>query len=459
MNTYDSFLKKKEAVAPARGFDPEPMPSHLFPHQRAVIEHNIRCGSAGLFLDTGLGKTACELEWARQCAEKSNGRALILSPLAVARQIEREAHKFGYHARVIREQSEAGEGINICNYDRMDAIDPAFFGAVALDESSILKNFTGKTSRALIQAFSGHRFRLSATATPAPNDHMELGTHSEFCGIMQSNEMLSRFFINDASTASQSWRLKKHGVRAFWNWMASWSRMMQMPSDLGFSDDGFILPPLNIHRVEVENSKPVDAGDLFGGIMSATDMHSVKQQTAESRAKACAELVTGEPGEPWLVWCDTDYEADAIKSALNGLDSVVEIRGSHSPEAKESAVLGFIDGTHRVLVTKPSIAGQGLNFQHCARTAYVGRSFSYEAWYQSVRRFWRFGQKRPVDCYVVVAEGEDQIGRAIDRKASEHAAMKAAMREAMVRDESKESQRKQAYNPTHKGELPSWLNV
>lgn len=193
--------------------------------------------------------------------------------------------------------------------------------------------------------------------------------------------------------------------------------------------------------------------------MSATDMHSVKQQTAESRAKACAELVTGEPGEPWLVWCDTDYEADAIKSALHGVDSVVEIRGSHSPEAKESAVLGFIDGSHRVLVTKPSIAGQGLNFQHCARTAYVGRSFSYEAWYQSVRRFWRFGQKRSVECYVVVAEGEDQIGRAIERKATEHAAMKTAMREAMARDESKESQRKQAYNPTHKGELPSWLNV
>lgn len=456
--SYADFLASKAAVAPVRGFEPQPMPSHLFPHQRVCVEHNIRTGSGGLFLDTGLGKTVCELEWSRQCAEASNGRALILTPLAVARQIEAEGNRFGYDIRVIREQSDARDGINVCNYDRLDKLDPDFFGAVALDESSILKNFGGKTSRAIIQAFASHRFRLSSTATPAPNDHMELGTQSEFCGIMQSNEMLSRFFINDTSTASQSWRLKRHGVNAFWDWMASWSRMAQSPSDLGFSDDGFILPPLNVHRIEVENSRPVDGGDLFGAIVSATDMHAVKRQTADARAQACAELVTSD-AEPWVIWVDTDYEADAVWKALRGVESVREVRGSMSIEKKEAALAAFIDGSARVVITKPDLTGFGLNWQHCARTTFAGRSFSYEAWYQAVRRFWRFGQKRAVECYVIVAEGEDQIGRVLDRKANDHASMKKAMTEAMRRNASRESAVKTQYVPNHKGKLPQWLSA
>lgn len=457
VTAYADFLASKALVAQARGFEPQPLPSHLFPHQRACVEHNLRCGSAGLFLDTGLGKTACELEWARQCAEASNGRALILTPLAVARQIEREAHRFGYQARVIREQSDVGEGINICNYDRLEKLDPDAFGAVALDESSILKSFTGKTTRALIQAFGGHRFRLSSTATPAPNDHMELGNHAEFCGVMQANEMLSRFFINDTATASQSWRLKHHAVTAFWDWMASWSRMATMPSDLGFSDDGFILPKLNVHRIEVENSRPVDGGDLFGAIVSATDMHKVKRQTAEARALAVADLVTAD-AEPWVIWVDTDYEADAALSALSGVDGVREVRGSHSAEKKEDALAAFLDGTARILITKSEITGFGLNWQHCARTAFVGRSFSYESWYQAVRRFWRFGQKREVECYVIVAEGEDQIGRVLDRKANDHSKMKIAMTEAMRRNAGRETAVKTAYLPKHEGKLPQWLS-
>jgi hypothetical protein len=288
---------------------------------------------------------------------------------------------------------------------------------------------------------------------------MEHGQHAEFCGIMAANEMLSRFFINDTSTASQQWRLKRHGVTAFWDWMASWCRMATMPSDLGFGDSGFILPPLNVHRIEVENSRPVDGGDLFGAIVSATDMHNVKRQTAEARAQACAELVMGEAKEPWVVWCDTDYEADAILSALKGSPSIVEVRGSHTVERKEDSLVAFVDGSARVLVTKPSVCGFGMNFQHCARTAFAGRSFSYESWYQAVRRFWRFGQTRPVECHVIVAEGEDQIGRVLDRKSSEHAGMKTAMRAAMQRNAGRESAVKVAYNPNHKGALPAWLSV
>jgi hypothetical protein len=454
---YQEFIEGKTPRAVERGFEPEQMPTHLFPHQVATLEHNIRCGSAGAFLDTGLGKTAVELEWVRQCADKSNGTGLILTPLAVARQIEREGLKWGYPIRVVRDQSEVREGINVCNYDRLDKLDPQAFGAVALDESSILKNFSGKTTRALIDAFAGHRFKLSSTATPAPNDHMELGQHAEFCSIMASNEMLSMFFINDTSQASQQWRLKRHGVDAFWDWMSSWTRMAQMPSDLGFSDDGFALPELRVHTVKTENAMPVDGGDLFGGHkISATDMHKVKRQTAEGRATAAANLAASDTN-PWVLWCDTDYEADAILAALKDTSGVVEIRGSQTPEKKESVLESFADGSSRILITKPSLTGFGLNWQHCNRTAFVGRTFSYEAWYQAVRRFWRFGQKMPVDCHVIVAEGEDQISRVIDRKAGDHVGMKQAMAKAMRRSREQRAQVKTSYIPNHKGTLPQWI--
>lgn len=455
---YETFLASKAPRAIERGLSTiPPLSSSLFPFQRHCVETMLRVGAGGLFLDTGLGKTICELEWSEHARNASNGKALILTPLAVARQIEREGLKFGYPARVIRDQSEAREGINICNYDRMHLIVPDEFGAVALDESSILKNFTGKTTRLLIDSFAGHRWKLSATATPAPNDHMELGQHSEFCGIMASNEMLSRFFINDASTASQQWRLKRHGIAAFWDWMASWCRMAQLPSDLGYDDDGYILKPLKIERHRAAESAPRVTGGLFGDdAVSATNMHTVKRNTAENRARIAADLATSDR-EPWVIWCDTDYESDALLGALKGVPGVGEVRGSHSPERKESTLLGFADGAIRVLITKPSVTGHGLNWQHCARTTFVGRSFSYEAWYQAVRRFWRFGQIREVQVHLVVAEGEDSIARVIDRKADDHASMKSAMRAAMRRNMGKESIVKVAYKPEHLGRMPTWI--
>lgn len=458
-DAYLDFLASKECRAPLRGLDDVPtLAAHLFPYQRACVEFLLRVGSGGLFLDTGLGKTACELEWARHAAEATNGRALILTPLAVARQIEREGKRWDYQIRVIREQSDVGDGINVCNYDRLDKLDPAAFGAVALDESSILKSFSGKTTRALIDAFSSHRFRLSATATPAPNDHMELGQHAEFCGVMRSNEMLSRFFINDTSTASQQWRLKHHGVRAFWDWMASWCRMASMPSDLNDADDGFILPPLRIHRHRAAEPQQPVGGDLFGHVtVSATAMHVVKRQTAEARAELAAELVAAEPDEAWVVWCDTDYEADAILKALAGVSRVGEVRGSHPLERKEKTLARFADGDLRVMISKPSVCGFGLNWQHCARTVFVGRSFSYEAWYQAIRRLWRFGQRRPVECHLIVAAGEESIGRVIDRKADDHSSMKAAMAAAMRRAMGENAHVRVPYRPTHEGRMPSWF--
>lgn len=455
--SYADFLRSKSPRAIQRGFEPGPMPSHLFDFQRACVEHSLRCGSAGLFLDTGLGKTACELEWARQTAERSNGMALILSPLAVARQIEREGRRFGYNIRVIREQEDAREGINVCNYDRLDRLRPESFGAVAADEASILKNFTGKTTRALINAFAHHRFRLPATATPAPNDHMELGQYAEFCGVMPSNEMLMRWFIAD-QTEMGRYRLKHHGVDSFWDWMASWCRMAQSPEDLGFDGSRYVLPPLNVRMVRTDNAAPVDGGDLFGiQQISATDLHRIKRQTAGARAAAAVEIVLGDAQEPWVIWCDTDYESDAILAALKGAHGVVEVRGSHTAERKEDALQAFDDGSARVLITKPSVCGFGLNWQHCARTVFVGRSFSYEAWYQAVRRFWRFGQNRAVECYVVVAEGEDAIARAIDRKSNDHATMKAAMAKAMRRAREQSATVKADYLPTHNAKVPSWI--
>jgi superfamily II DNA or RNA helicase len=453
---YAAFLATKAPRSHAVGIAPQPMPSSLFDYQAAATAFCLEQGRAGLFLDTGLGKTRCELEFARQAADATNGRAMILTPLAVARQIEAEAIACGYDARVVRDGAEVRDGISICNYDRLDKLDPDAFGGVVLDESSILKSFAGKTSAALIQSFASHRFRLAATATPAPNDFMEIGQHAEFLGLMSSLEMLSRFFINDTSTASQNWRLKRHGEAAFWDWMASWSRCAGTPEDLGYDGSRHVLPPMQVHRHKAAGDTRSPSGLLFAMELSATNLHDVKRDTAAARADAVAALVLSESGEPWVIWCDTDYEADALAARL---PDAVEVRGSMTADQKEDGLAAFASGAARQIITKPSICGYGLNWQHAARMAFAGRSFSYEAWYQAVRRCWRFGQTRPVHVHLIVAEGEDQIGRVIDRKAADHTAMKRAMAAAMGRAMGRASAVKVAYQPTHQGRIPSWLSA
>lgn len=456
LDTYAQFLAGKAPRASALGAptDAASMPAHLADFQAASTAFCLTQGRAGLFLDTGLGKTRCELEFADQALERTNGRALILTPLAVARQIEEEAQRLGYDARVIRGPEDVRPGISICNYDRLEDLDPSAFGAVVLDESSILKNFTGATSRALINAFQGHRYRLAATATPAPNDHMELGQHAEFLGVMPSNEMLMRWFVTD-QTSMGKYRLKNHGEADFWDWMASWARMAQSPEDLGFDGGHYVLPQLVSHRHKTHGDvKPMKDG-LFAPDISATTMHDVKRQTITARADVAGALVAAQPAEPWVLWVDTDYEADAVRAAVPG---AIEVRGSMSIEAKEEALAAFAHGEALHLITKPRICGYGLNWQHCARMGFVGRSFSYEAWYQAVRRCWRFGQQRDVHAHVIVAEGEDQIGRVIDRKAQDHARMKAAMAAAMRRALGRSVQLRN-YTPGHKGRLPAWLTA
>lgn len=453
---YLDFLSRKSPKAISVGLDHVPqLADHLFPFQRDVTEFALRRGRCGMYLSTGLGKTAVALEYSKHAAAATNGRALILTPLAVAAQFAREGRRWGYDCRVIKDASQVADGINICNYDRLDKLDPDTFGSVVLDEASVLKSFGGVTQRAITAAFSGHRFRMAATATPAPNDHMELGTQSAFLGILDYREMLSRWFINDTSSASQKWRLKGHAHRDFYNWMASWSRMATLPSDLGYEDDGYILDPYVVikhkaHAATVSARK----GELFSNDASATTMFDVKRQTSAARADVIASLVNAESDQPWLVWCDTNDEADALMARI---PDAIEVRGSHSSDVKEERLLSFVDGKSRVLITKASVAGWGLNFQHCARMAFVGRTFSYESYFQAVRRCWRFGQTRKVHVHLVVAQGEDQISRVLDRKASEHDEMRSAMADAMRRNTTKSSSRMVAYGARHIAELPAWL--
>lgn len=459
MNTqpdYKAFLASKAVTPAVRGLDTIPdLAPHLFPFQRNCVDFALRVGSTGLFLDTGMGKTECQLEWCQKALEATNGRALILTPLAVAGQTRRRAERWGYEARVIRDQSEAGPGINICNYDRLEKLDPAAYGAVALDEASILKSFTGKTTRALINAFRGHRFKIAATATPAPNDHMEIGQYSEYLEIMPSNEMLMRWFITD-QTEMGRYRLKGHATRDFWRWMAAWARMAELPSDLGDSDEGYVLPPFSVTRHRSRDSNvDGDLSDMFGIVkMNATSMHDVKRQTAVARAETVAGIVGAEPNEPWIIWCDSNYEADALKASI---PSAVDVRGSMPVQQKEQIIEGFATGQIKHLIGKPSMLGFGLDWSHCARMVFSGRSYSYETWYQAVRRCWRFGQTRNLQVHIVVAEGEAEIGRVVERKADDHAKMKAAMREAM-RDAIKGTRVATVdYNPTYEGRLPTWL--
>lgn len=457
--SYAEFLARRLQTAPLRGVEkvPDP-PDHLFPFQGMCAQFGLRAGSWACWLGTGLGKSRIELWWAQEAARLSNGHALILTPLAVARQIEAEGKRLGYDVRVIRSQDEARPGVNVCNYDRLDALQPDAFGAVALDESSILKSFTGKTSRALIAQFAGHRWRMSATATPAPNDHVEMAQQSHFCGVLTREEMLVRWFLNDSNDTG-TWRLKGHAVRPFWDWVATWARAADHPRELGDDVAGYDLRPYRITRhVTTAEARPLP-GQLFAdAILSATDIHKVKRQTAEARADMAADLVAAEPSEPWLFWVDTDYESDALHEALSGMTiRRVEVRGSMSIDAKERAVEMFSDGSARILIAKPSACGFGLNFQHCARMAFVGRSFSYETFYQAVRRCWRFGQAREVEVHLMVAEGEEHIGRVIDRKASDHERMKREMVAAMQRAIGTGRQQRVTYDPRHEGRLPAWL--
>ena len=451
---YRSFIASRAASVPRGGFAPRPINGAVKAHQDAVLRFALDRGKSAAFLDTGLGKSLIELEFARQCAEETGKPSLLLTPLAVAGQMVREGQKFGIEARQIREQSEVGAGIMVANYERLPKLDPEAFGAVVLDESSILKSWAGRTRAMIQQAFLDTPYKLAATATPSPNDHTELGNHAEFLGVMRQQEMLSKWFINDTSTASQDWRLKGHAVKDFWRWVASWSRCATLPSDLGGDDTGYVLPEIDrrVHQVAADRLTDVPDGMWFRiPEMSATSFHAEKRLTLNARCELAAELATHD--KPVTVWCETNEESALLAKLVPG---AVEVRGDMDPDEKERRLLGFADGDYRAMVCKPKIAGYGVNWQHCAHAVFASISFSYEQHYQAVRRSHRFGQAETVRNDIVLADTEASIWEVINGKSRKHDEMKRQMADAM-RAAQAPAKRRTAYNRPLDLAFPAWL--
>ena len=458
------IASKRVAFNPSglAGFDEAQLPDWMFDHQRHGTAFALRAGSSALFYDTGLGKTGMALAWGDEIVRRTNLPVLMLAPLAVGAQHVAEAERFGIEAVQSRTGSAPTRpSIAITNYERLKDINPDLWGGIILDESSILKSFTGKTTRRLIETFAKSKYRLACSATPAPNDHTELGQHAEFLSVMSAPEMLSRWFIADQKMMGR-YRLKKPAVRDFWTWVASWARCVSKPSDLGFSDAGFEMPALNLEKHLVDANRHLESGEEKNGQQrmfrmpdtSATAIHQEKRLTSLARAERVAQTVTAEPNEPWVIWVETDYDADAV---MDCLPDAIEVRGSMKVDRKEELLQAFADGEARELVTKPSIAGYGLNWQHCARMAFMGLSFSYESFYQAVRRCWRFGQARQVDAHVVCADTEEAIWQVINRKSGDHEAMKEQMAEAMARA-AQSSDVLKTYHPNKKARLPAWMS-
>lgn len=407
--TYASFLERKRRGLAPGGITLDPCQIHpaLFPFQRELVTWALGRGRACLFADTGLGKTLMQLEWAHHAA----ARALIVAPLAVAQQTIREADRLlGRTVTYARSEEEAPDlGLTVTNYERLAGFDPARWPAVVLDESSILKSFDGETRRTILAMFQRTPYKLACTATPAPNDTSELTSHAEFVGAMTRAEMLAAYFVHD----DDGWRLKGHAEEPMYRWMATWAAALRRPSDLGYDDTGYTLPPLNIHAEVVP--APVQAdGQLF-----ATDLggvggrHAVRRQTLDARVERTVELIKSTPGEQCLVWAGLNDEARAVTAAIPG---AVNVEGAWTPEQKTSALLAFQAGDITVMVTKSKIAGLGMNFQNCHRMVFVGLNDSYEAYYQAIRRCWRYGQTKPVHAHVVVSDLEQEIVANVRRK-------------------------------------------
>jgi superfamily II DNA or RNA helicase len=413
---YSSFLKTKSLGRIEGGVLPSNLPDYLYGYQKTAIDKLLTIGRGAAFLDTGLGKTAIQLEWARQISQQCP--VIILCPLAVAEQTQREGLKFGVDAKVCRQQSDVVGGITITNYERIHQFDCSQFGAVVLDESSILKGVDSKTKKVILSAFGHTKYRLACSATPAPNDYMEIGQQSEVLGVMRVTDMLSRWFINDSAKTGE-WRLKGHARKDYWSWVKSWAVVASKPSDLGDMETVYQLPKLSTHE-EVIDHEGEPVGDLFHVFdASATGIRNEKKASLEKRIERVAEIAA-ENDEYCIVWTDTNDESLLATKSIHG---AVEVTGSMSLDEKESRLASFSRGDDRVLVTKPSIAGFGLNWQHCARMVFAGTTYSYEKYYQAVRRCWRFGQKRPVNVHVVMSEAERLIWRVVEEKAEKHQSM------------------------------------
>lgn len=449
---YEEFLNQKISLSESVGIDVDKkdLNNHLFEFQKDIVKWSLKKGKAAIFADCGLGKTIMQLEWSNQIHKKLNKPVLILAPLAVSEQTKNEGKKFGIDVNIISEQEEIINGINITNYEKLDKFDVSVFSAVVLDESSILKSYNSKTRVKLINEFATTPFKLCCTATPAPNDYMELANHCEFLGIMSRFEMLSMYFIHDGSETSK-WSLKGHAVKRFWEWLASWAVVVSNPKDLGYQEDGFELPELQLEQVMVNGTFP----NLKPTTLS--DRRKFRRESIYERCCKAADLANNSR-EQYLIWCDLNKESEMITSLIN---DAKEIKGQ-TKEAERIKILNdFIHGNLRVLVTKPSIAGFGMNLQNCHNMIFVGLSDSYEKFYQAVRRCWRFGQTQKVNASIIISAMEGIVIENIKRKDKASEKMKIEMlnyTKDSVKNNLTESKRiKIDYRPELKMRLPSWM--
>jgi len=424
VKTYNQFLQTKAIRHESDGIciEPDKVNGKLFDFQKDIVRWSLAKGRSCVFADCGLGKTPIQLEWAKHIP----GDVLILAPLAVSAQTVREGIKFGIGVTRCRTQKDVKPGINITNYEMLDRFDPEAFAGVVLDESSILKAYDGKTRTAILKAFANTPYRLACTATPAPNDYMELGNHAEFVGAMTRAEMLSMFFVHDGGE-TQKWRLKGHAESEFWKWLCSWAVMIRKPSDLGYEDGAFTLPEMVMHEVEVKIDEPT-TGFLFPvEAQTLQERIAARRDTIADRVADCAAIVNA-TDEQFIVWCNLNDESAMLKKSI---PRAVEVKGSDTNEHKETSAIAFANGDIRVLISKPSIFGYGMNFQSCRNVAFVGLSDSYEQFYQAVRRCWRFGQKQSVNVYVITAETEGAVVANIKRKEADAMRMAESMVEHM----------------------------
>jgi len=454
--SYAAFLDSKTHAGADFGFPDVVVPDCAFDFQRDLIEWSARKGRAAIFADCGLGKTIMELAWADNVVRHTGGNVLILTCVAVAAQMVEEAEKFGIGARRSNDGT-VHRGITITNYEKLHLFNPADFAGVVCDESSILKNFAGARKAEITQFLRKRPYRLLATATAAPNDYIELGTSSEALGHLGYMDMLNRFFKNDLNNSASGrmrgavikWRLKGHAELPFWRWVCSWARAVRRPSDLGFADDRFVLPPL-IEREHVVDARSAPEGSLFAlPAIGLAEQREERRRTLEERCEKAAEIANGTT-EPVILWCHLNDEADRLEQLI---PDAVQVSGNDSDEAKEDRLLGFARGKYRVLVTKPKIGAWGLNYQHCNRVIYFP-SHSFEQYYQSIRRCWRFGQQRPVEVDIIAGEGEIGILSNLQRKAEQADAMFAALVREMNAAQSIE--RNEVGNAMR---LPDWLGV
>jgi len=423
MNNYEEFLKSKKVRYVPSGFDVPDSELHreAFEFERDIVRWALKKGKAAIFADCGLGKTFMQLMWADAIHRKTGQDVLILAPLAVSSQTKREAERFGFDAAICKTTQDIRPGINITNYERLHYFEGIPFAGVVLDESSILKSFYGKTKQELIDRFRDVPYRLACTATPAPNDFMELGNHSEFLGVMNGAEMLATYFINDGEQTAQ-WRLKGHAERDFWQWVAGWAIVIRNPADFGYKESSYDLPDLNI----IEQVIPAEADPFALFAMPAETLEerrNARKASMNRRVSAAAEI-TNRSDDQWIIWCDFNAESEALAKSIH--DSV-EVKGSDTPEHKENSGIGFADGKIRCLISKPAIYGFGMNWQNCHKIIFCGLSDSYEQFYQAVRRCYRFGQTKPVDVHIIISKKEINALRNIQRKAKQAETMDRQM--------------------------------